>query len=499
MVLLSAYCCSGQNYDCLQAGVKRYFTNDYGYLRGMRIDSVVTSGSDEIYHPFHSDRGDYLVSTLPYSLDSNGGSWLGKQVIKQPDGRFLFDNLWHDTVVIKTQAHTGDSWVFFDDTTTRYYTATITTEDTMTVLSGIDSIKKIVINAYTPSGIDVTDPVNNFQIFLSKDHGFVRIFDLYTFPYHRANVKYAPGIDYYLDQVTENYPPDAANATFSLINLANVPFDQLFDWNPGDVFEFSTLERDIASEGDHPYLYYFDSITKKTVISNGTQFEYSGWIAREHPPFFSAVYDTGHVSANFTISNDLIIDTTIMPEDNHVNYTEVYEVPSSIIYYYPSDIQNCLQSPSYKFIKSEILQHRCIPMSSESTRIITKYKTGIGLTRYNWAFYGSPMKFDDTTLLYYRKSGHECGQYFNSFVVYNTGINSVDCINSAIYPNPVSDKLTITAQTNIDKIIIFNTIGQQVYSKEHNGNSLNINVAQLPAGLYFIQINNTQFGKFIKD
>ena len=136
--------CAGQSYQCLQAGVKHYFINSYGYLRGIRIDSVTTVGSTTVYYPFHTPR-----SHMPYTapVDTTGSSWLGKRVLQLTDGTFLFDNMWHDTVVIKTQAHTGDSWTFYDDTTTRYYTASVISEDTMTFIGISDSIKIIKINA----------------------------------------------------------------------------------------------------------------------------------------------------------------------------------------------------------------------------------------------------------------------------------------------------------------------------------------------------------------
>lgn len=141
-LILLAHLGYAQNYQCLQPGVKHYFTNGNGYLRGMRIDSVETQGDSTIYFPYHTPRG-YLHSAPPSTLDSTGGSWLGKSVVQRADGTFLFDNLWHDTVVIKTQANVGDSWVFYHDTTTLFYQASLMAIDTMTVLGFVDSVKKI--------------------------------------------------------------------------------------------------------------------------------------------------------------------------------------------------------------------------------------------------------------------------------------------------------------------------------------------------------------------
>src|SRR5690606_34543387 len=98
------------DYQCLQGGVKRYYEGKH--LRGMRIDSIVVEGSDLVYYPFRSCRGN--INSLFPVLDTNGGSWLGKRVVLKADGSTLFDNLWGDTVVIKSQANVGESWIFYD-------------------------------------------------------------------------------------------------------------------------------------------------------------------------------------------------------------------------------------------------------------------------------------------------------------------------------------------------------------------------------------------------
>lgn len=64
------------------------------------------------------------------------------------------------------------------------------------------------------------------------------------------------------------------------------------------------------------------------------------------------------------------------------------------------------------------------------------------------------------------------------------------CFN--IYPNPVREVLNVSAEKEIQKISIFNTVGQMVYSAENLGENGEISVSALPKGVYFIQliINN---------
>ncbi len=142
LLLLVCYCCStAQNYHCLRSDSTFWYTNSNNYLRGIRVDSVKASGTDTIYYLFRTYR-------FYPSSDTAGGSWVGKDVVKKIDGTYLFGNEYQDTVVIKTQATLGSSWIFYNDSGSKYYTATVTKVDTMTVLGSIDSIKEITINAF---------------------------------------------------------------------------------------------------------------------------------------------------------------------------------------------------------------------------------------------------------------------------------------------------------------------------------------------------------------
>lgn len=501
LLLNITYLCNGQNYKCLQSGVKRYFVNAEGYVRGMRIDSVITSGGNTVYYPFHTARGSYL----PYGvvLDSNGGSWLGKRVIEDAGGTFLFDNIWNDTTIINTQAHTGDTWVFYNDTTSRYYTATVLSEDTMTVLSSIDSIKKIRINAYNAMGIDISDPVNNFQIILSKNHGFVNIFDLYTFPYHRPDTVYGTGVDYYLDYINGNAgltttrPFKGANFVFSLVDMVNPTFQQLYDWNPGVVFEV----KECKGYGDGiPHLYYFDSITNKTVHSDHTEYSFTGWTATRHlPKFYTSIpvwyfnlypYDTATVTGTFSVANSLLIDTVLMPEEAGT---------FSHLFYYTADTSYCSKANAYALIKSYLEKSYIYRRPFEATQPVYTYKMGIGLTNYNFYIAGGPPVYDDTTLIYYRKSGHQCGYYNTFFPIYDpTGIADIQKFIFSLHPNPVTNILTITASIQIEQVAISNMLGEVVYKNEPAAKEIHINTEHFAPGMYFARINGVEVRKFIK-
>ena len=65
-------------------------------------------------------------------------------------------------------------------------------------------------------------------------------------------------------------------------------------------------------------------------------------------------------------------------------------------------------------------------------------------------------------------------------------------INITVYPNPVSQNLTIQVDGAPQKInfTIFNTIGQQVLEQFSNQKTTNISVANLSPGIYFLKIQD---------
>ena len=479
-----------QNYQCLQAGVKHYFLNSNSYLRGIRIDSVTTSGSITNYFPFHTPRGTY-ITTLGGSnvLDSAGGSWLGKKVMQLSDGTFLFDNLWHDTVVIKTLANVGDNWVFWRDTIGYYYDAQLTGMDTMTILGSLDSVKTINITAFDTSGSVPADHMNNFKIILSKNNGFVQVFDLYTFPYqpNPYNTFFPFGYDYFFDRVISGTGgPSAANSVFSLTTLINPTYKQLYNWNTGDVFENSTCLPSVNSTGLYPYRFYVDTITNKTVLPAGIQYNYKGWVATQvidsWPPGTSVLdynypYATLPDSGSFTVTDSVLLDTTYMPEEYKQNL---------FIYYLPNDTTWCMAGARYT-LWPDYFHHDTLEVPIEG-HYYRSYKIGPGLLHYSQ---GAPELavpyLTDTSLLYIYKSGTGCGAYTIPGPPFTSVPGLIISNSFSIFPNPATEELTIkTTLTQPYTITLQNMLGEAVQTLRTASQQQTINLVALPAGVYSV-------------
>lgn len=69
----------------------------------------------------------------------------------------------------------------------------------------------------------------------------------------------------------------------------------------------------------------------------------------------------------------------------------------------------------------------------------------------------------------------------------------------SIHPNPASDRLHISAPERISSLVIFNMVGQAVFTGTYTDAEATVNVANIPAGVYFLRVNGTVAKRFVKD
>jgi len=71
----------------------------------------------------------------------------------------------------------------------------------------------------------------------------------------------------------------------------------------------------------------------------------------------------------------------------------------------------------------------------------------------------------------------------------------------AVRPNPATHDITITAANSFNTIEVLNFLGQAVMSQPNEGNSANVDVSNLPNGIYFVRITSetgASVKKFVK-
>lgn len=68
------------------------------------------------------------------------------------------------------------------------------------------------------------------------------------------------------------------------------------------------------------------------------------------------------------------------------------------------------------------------------------------------------------------------------------GLNDVETLSSSVYPNPAKDQVTFTTSSKMNKVEIFNMVGQKVYENNVNGIATSVNVSNFNAGSYIAKI-----------
>lgn len=70
------------------------------------------------------------------------------------------------------------------------------------------------------------------------------------------------------------------------------------------------------------------------------------------------------------------------------------------------------------------------------------------------------------------------------------GVNHFKSNEVSMYPNPANNSFKIRATNTIDKIIIYNTLGQKMQELNPNKTSENIDISSFKSGLYLIQVDS---------
>ena len=91
---------------------------------------------------------------------------------------------------------------------------------------------------------------------------------------------------------------------------------------------------------------------------------------------------------------------------------------------------------------------------------------------------------------------------FNTEFVAALGTNSFENNQFGFYPNPAKDQLTVTSNNtihSIKSIVIYDVLGKVVLTKQvSNTEAQTVNIAELNAGVYMIEITSNNNVKVMK-
>jgi hypothetical protein len=81
----------------------------------------------------------------------------------------------------------------------------------------------------------------------------------------------------------------------------------------------------------------------------------------------------------------------------------------------------------------------------------------------------------------------------------NLSIEANQLEGLTIRPNPVHNSLSIHAPATINKLVLYNTLGQLIFESKPSTKTASIDMSVYPAGMYILKLNDEWVEKIIKE
>lgn len=480
-----------QNYQTVRSNQINYYgTPNLNYILATRTDSFELAGLDSIFYSYKTIRMND-TTTSDNCMHLVGPNWYGEKVIVKNDGENLFFNKDSDTIHIQTQAHFEDTFlVYVYPSGLDSIYATITSEDTLTILGVLDSVKSIQF--FSTNGNFITPGQASF----SKNHGFVDWFASYSFPY-----PYNGAIDHGIVNYTGAY--SLVGHEFPRVGITKPLVGEIYDFEIGDRFIFNTGDYTIGGD-DWTKKHTERTITGKTVYGTDSVYYtyHDSTKLVEFYGFGSPFYTYGSTNSTLVYKSLQSWNDSLLPEEfnftteNSWNYLSMNDCGrlEETVYDLSIDLLDWPTSPCV--IAFSLSVGESYETSVVGAGTLEKYSLLNPGYAHTWT----------SVLEYYSKVDEDtCGT--PAFLAIDEN-NNKEQASFVIYPNPTSTEINLVlqneSQSNYD-LIITDLAGKIVYqenvSVDKLANGLTISTASFEGGVYFVSLinaNGTSSLKLIK-
>lgn len=463
LILISIIDASGQDYQTIHSNRVAYFDNQHKNIECIRIDSVKNQ-TDSIFYPF------YAIQQLDYDCFSpHVASWIGKTVTIKENGLNEFINKDGDTITMNTNARIGEKWIAFQINDSLTIEATVFNHDTLTFLGINDSVKTIGFQCYDKNMNHLDLGLNETELQISKNHGFVKTLNFYLFP---------------------NFQVDYSNGNceeYNLLGLSNPEVGvQNLEWV--EVNDFQVVDE--LHVLDESSCWYGDgsgsATTNKAIYTYLERTDYSDSIVYRYTREQS-IYTTWSDSSSFEYYDDTL-RTTIKPDSLFDKLPGEPIVTDNGIFSYYMTNESPLSKTDPEMYESfgfsgdtcwhMIIADGCLPDK--------KYLKGLGGPYYSCAN-AFCLGGAERELVYYKKGGVTWGR---PLIITGIPENSIPK-NIKIYPNPARNNINITfPNSNYQdfNIYIYDIQGKMIkHVKPENFHS-EVNISDINNGFYIVKI-----------
>ncbi|MFC2131303.1 T9SS type A sorting domain-containing protein [Bacteroidota bacterium] len=419
-------------------------------------------------------------------IKPNGPSWLGPHFIEVPDSVYYFFNKDNDTINISPLLPLDSSWKFYTSPNGDYYKSTVSRISYEEFLGLSDTVKYFTLNRCDSMGNVVNDEMNGKEFSISKNYGFIQIFDLVNFPESISILT-----------ISGKTNP-LAGKTFLTPN-------EIFDFDVGDEFHYVRKwilrfdEGEIEGNGEE-IIFIMEKL-------NSTQpYHFSYKIRQDihdhsYDDITGSIVDTIYTS----ITNKEYHFYYIFSDKKYIPNEPMYDTNAHIVYPYSSYIYNFDTSRYNRRIFTYGLpysQHDTCWRKYEPMKDLKfQYIEGCGLfSSESFVDDLEASTWGESNLVYYKKGDKIWG---TPLII--TSIEEKEYPSyTRVFPNPVSNSevLNIQSPQPISYVKIIDLLGREIIKqKVEYKNDFKINLNSIESGVYFILIvdsnNDIQTEKLI--
>ncbi len=452
----------GQNYQTVNSKRVAYYENQSKNISCIRIDSAKFQ-TDSILYPFTT-----LQQMSNDCISASTASWIGQKIVVDGNGNNYFYNKNNEPITIKTSAKIGDSWIAFQITDSLIIEASVINHDILTFLGIEDSVKTIEFKAYDKNMNLLDFEVNQMQVMISKNHGFVKTLNFNLFPHFHF---------YYPIKFLEEKTLVGLSAP--QVGVQNLTWLEVYDFQVGD--ELHILDESSCWNGSGGG----SAITNKAIYKYLERTEHPDSIVYRYSRKQS-IHTRTTSNETFSFYNDTL-EEVVKP--NH-QFDKLPEAPiisgnMAINYHMVNESPISKNYPNYQlYSTSDGLCWRL--MMVDGCLKVDKYIKGLGGPYYSCEN-GFCLGGSKRELVYYKKGETTWG---NQLTV--TGVSDLKEIpNIKIYPNPAITKVNFriedAKQTSV-QIYIYDIQGRLKKSGIVDIANSGIDISDLPTGLYIIKI-----------
>jgi hypothetical protein len=225
-----------QDYKLCDTNVS-YFQHSDKFVKNKLSISAILNGGDFVYE-------NPVCYYKPNTLCYQDYSFIGRKVIHLQNNDYKLLNINGDTILLRPTLPVGSSWICFQTSPSNQIEATIVSEDTMSILGQLDSVK-IIHFQYFLNGVPSDNQLNNENLTISKNFGIVSSLCFYQFPYNISRFN-----------LIGRKNPD--------IGFSPHTAEEVFDYTINDVLRY---ERNIISEAQTSSYIYNNSLFNRRVIN----------------------------------------------------------------------------------------------------------------------------------------------------------------------------------------------------------------------------------------